>query len=97
MFHAFSMVFSLFSHFSFPSCEDMPRDADFTIDFEEFVIFLHVLNKTAEGFQMSFGELLFPGIVKKEVPEGQEEEVQKPQEELSNHQLWCSLGIKGNN
>lgn len=30
---------------------------------------------------MSFGELLFPGIVKKEVPEGQEEEVQKPQEE----------------
>lgn len=59
----------------------MEKDADFTIDFEEFVIFLHVLNKTAEGFQMSFGELLFPGIVKKEVPEGQEEEVQKPQEE----------------
>lgn len=59
----------------------MEKDADFAIDFEEFVIFLHVLNKTAEGFQMSFGELLFPGIVKKEVPEGQEEELPKPQEE----------------
>ena len=49
-----------------------PRDDAVTIDFEEFVILLHVLYQTAEGFNMGFGELLFPGIIKREIPEGEE-------------------------
>jgi len=65
----------------------LEKDLDFRIDFEEFVIFLHVLKQTAEGFDMSLGELLFPGIVKKECLEetdellpvkNQEEGVQDP-------------------
>lgn len=60
----------------------LEKDLDFRIDFEEFVIFLHVLKQTAEGFDMSLGELLFPGIVKKECLEETDEllPVKNPEE-----------------
>lgn len=88
------ILVNMSKHKSFPSQPGLPqalqgrrgflRDDAFTIDFEEFVIFWHVLCQTAEGFNMSFGELLFPGIVKKEIlePQGEEGELPpKPPEE----------------
>lgn len=72
------------------------RDLDFRIDFEEFVIFLHVLKQTAEGFDMSLGELLFPGIVKKECLEETDEllPVKNPedgqQQCLRHQQCYCT-------
>ena len=72
------------------------RDLDFRIDFEEFVIFLHVLKQTAEGFDMSLGELLFPGIVKKECLEETDEllPVKNPEDRqqqcLRHQQCYCT-------
>mmetsp|Transcript_50589 Transcript_50589/g.117952 ORF Transcript_50589/g.117952 Transcript_50589/m.117952 type:complete len:582 (-) Transcript_50589:316-2061(-) len=41
------------------------------MDFEEFLIFYHVLNSTAAKYGRSIGEYVFPGLIK--IPEGQSE------------------------
>ncbi|CAJ1396934.1 unnamed protein product [Effrenium voratum] len=40
------------------------KDANHCVDFEEFLIFVHVLNEMAQRYGKSTAEFLFPGIIK---------------------------------
>ena len=39
------------------------------MDFEEFLMFYHVLHEMASNVNMTLGEFLFPGLVKRECVE----------------------------